>query len=470
LRLSLVPDPGPATAGQPLAYTLTFGNVGTTSPANVVLRMPLPQGTTLASASGGATQSGGVLSWTIGTLGPGAGGQVRLVVMPNAGLPDGTVLAAQAEIDPGLPTETIVHATATTPIRAGAPLHLAGAVSQTAARQGDRITYTVTATNTGTTDLTTVSALLRLPPFAVSATALGTGFGCFGSGVCSWTIGTLAPGENRIVSLAITVHGNAPQGEVLRSEVVASAPNNEAALQQDVLVGTFIAINQPPTPAAVTNPEDGAVFVIGGAQGEDPTSPDTPFVITWNASVDPEGDALTYTWQLALSSTFSSLLMDASSDDSGATTRFETDLGTLAGLLSGQGVGLGSSLVLYHRVVTSDGVNTTLGPPLSITLERGTLVSAEAAPGLPETFALRENYPNPFNPTTTFQFDLPEPARVRLDIFDTVGRKVATVVSGQLPAGTFQQVWEAGNLPSGLYVARLQAGTFRAARTLVLVK
>jgi len=101
-----------------------------------------------------------------------------------------------------------------------------------------------------------------------------------------------------------------------------------------------------------------------------------------------------------------------------------------------------------------------------ITVDTETLLSSE----LPQTVALHAGYPNPFNPATTLAFDLPAAAEVRLDVFDVLGRRVATLADGVLPAGTHEVVFEAGDLPSGLYLYRLRTGGRVLSRTMLLVK
>jgi hypothetical protein len=89
---------------------------------------------------------------------------------------------------------------------------------------------------------------------------------------------------------------------------------------------------------------------------------------------------------------------------------------------------------------------------------------------LPHDFALHPNYPNPFNPSTTVPFDLPEAAHVSLLVYDPLGRVVATLVSGPLPAGRYRYTWDAPALPSGVYLYRLRAGAFTQTRRLLLLK
>ncbi|MEL6823424.1 MAG: hypothetical protein AAFP70_16825, partial [Calditrichota bacterium] len=69
---------------------------------------------------------------------------------------------------------------------------------------------------------------------------------------------------------------------------------------------------------------------------------------------------------------------------------------------------------------------------------------------VPQEFALHTNYPNPFNPSTTITFDLLASSSVKLDVFNTLGQKVATLVNEQLPAGSYKTTFDAAELPSGL--------------------
>ncbi len=70
---------------------------------------------------------------------------------------------------------------------------------------------------------------------------------------------------------------------------------------------------------------------------------------------------------------------------------------------------------------------------------------------------LLPNYPNPFNPSTTIKYDLPEPAKVSLIIYDVLGRKVAELVNEEKAAGYHSVTWSAANVASGVYLARFTA-------------
>lgn len=88
----------------------------------------------------------------------------------------------------------------------------------------------------------------------------------------------------------------------------------------------------------------------------------------------------------------------------------------------------------------------------------------------PERLSLRPNYPNPFNPTTHLEFTLNRTARVRLSVYNILGREVAVLVDRRLTAGVYQADFQAGDLPSGMYLARLDAGGQTEVRRMMLVK
>jgi hypothetical protein len=102
--------------------------------------------------------------------------------------------------------------------------------------------------------------------------------------------------------------------------------------------------------------------------------------------------------------------------------------------------------------VTSDGVTQT--------------VQSER----PKSFIMHQNFPNPFNPLTVIEIDLPESRFITLNLFDGLGREVAKLVSGKYPAGKFKSIWDARNFPSGNYYARFQVEDFVQTIKMSLVK
>jgi hypothetical protein len=89
---------------------------------------------------------------------------------------------------------------------------------------------------------------------------------------------------------------------------------------------------------------------------------------------------------------------------------------------------------------------------------------------IPMRFSLSQNFPNPFNPSTTISFTLPSKSFVSLKVFDMLGREVATIISEIMTEGTYSRQWNAGNKPSGVYFYCLQTDSFTETKKLVLVK
>jgi hypothetical protein len=104
-----------------------------------------------------------------------------------------------------------------------------------------------------------------------------------------------------------------------------------------------------------------------------------------------------------------------------------------------------------------------------------TVLPSSSAPSLsekPSAFSLAQNYPNPFNPSTIIQYQLAQSSAVKLELFDAVGRKVATLVNARQGAGNYSYTLNASqfNLASGVYLYRLQAGTFVETKKMLFLK
>ncbi len=89
---------------------------------------------------------------------------------------------------------------------------------------------------------------------------------------------------------------------------------------------------------------------------------------------------------------------------------------------------------------------------------------------LPVEYSLQQNYPNPFNPATVIRYELPADSEVRLEVFDMLGRRVATLVNGQIRAGRHEVTFDGTRLASGTYIYRLQAGNHVQTRKMMFVK
>ncbi len=88
----------------------------------------------------------------------------------------------------------------------------------------------------------------------------------------------------------------------------------------------------------------------------------------------------------------------------------------------------------------------------------------------PEGFSLSQNYPNPFNPNTVISYRLSVVSDVTLKVYDLLGREIATLVNEQKSAGIHSVTFNASNLPSGIYIYRLQAGKYTESKKMILMK
>lgn len=88
----------------------------------------------------------------------------------------------------------------------------------------------------------------------------------------------------------------------------------------------------------------------------------------------------------------------------------------------------------------------------------------------PLGFNLDQNYPNPFNPSTTIDYTLPENSFVTLKVYDVLGNAIATLVNDNEDAGNHSIVFDAQDLPSGIYLYKIESGNFREVRKMILLK
>ena len=137
---------------------------------------------------------------------------------------------------------------------------------------------------------------------------------------------------------------------------------------------------------------------------------------------------------------------------------------------------ISTSGVIRLRVLGTGGTKnyTCSGDFMQFTVEAtGSIISKPGISGIentPSTFALYQNYPNPFNPTTTIKYQIADAVNVALKVYDMLGREVATLVNGTIESGSHEAIWDAQNLPSGVYVYRLNAGNFVEMKKMLLVK
>ena len=100
----------------------------------------------------------------------------------------------------------------------------------------------------------------------------------------------------------------------------------------------------------------------------------------------------------------------------------------------------------------------------------GAFASANEGPAVPQTFALGQSYPNPFNPSATIPFEVNETSAVRISVYDALGREVTVLVNETFTPGAHSVSFDAVNLPSGTYMYRLEANGEIQMRTMSLLK
>lgn len=105
-----------------------------------------------------------------------------------------------------------------------------------------------------------------------------------------------------------------------------------------------------------------------------------------------------------------------------------------------------------------------------LTVSPTTITDIETGEEAPYVFALEQNYPNPFNPTTVIRWTLDAPRATRLSVYDLLGREVAVLADGEMPAGRHAVTFDGSRLASGVYLYRLQSGNQVLTRKFTLIK
>jgi PKD repeat protein len=181
----------------------------------------------------------------------------------------------------------------------------------------------------------------------------------------------------------------------------------------------------------------------------------------WNAShtADPIG-VVYYAWTLRQ--------QDGVIDPLRRVVAFDTSLAFIPDPFLGDGVFFWNveAVDQYEQFQRSDNMGI---------LQIGQASAVPAALEIPTSFGLLQNYPNPFNPETSISFQLPEPAAVRLALYNPVGQEVRVLAEGRKPAGVHTVVWDGRDrreerVPSGVYIYRLEAGNRVLYRKMLLLQ
>ncbi len=117
-------------------------------------------------------------------------------------------------------------------------------------------------------------------------------------------------------------------------------------------------------------------------------------------------------------------------------------------------------------IVVAVDENNNYGSPS----ESAMVTSNEELANTPEEFMLEQNYPNPFNPATIISYALPQSSHTKITVFNSLGQRVATLINKVQPAGNHEVSFNAEQLNSGMYIYRIEAGSFTQTRKMMLIK
>jgi hypothetical protein len=133
-----------------------------------------------------------------------------------------------------------------------------------------------------------------------------------------------------------------------------------------------------------------------------------------------------------------------------------------------------------YYLVVNDGSFGIHNPKYAVALLQKALgitftgVKSNGGPA-PTSFALGQNYPNPFNPTTNISFSVPKQELVKVEVYDVLGRLISTLVDTELPVGNYTTTWNGkdvngASVATGMYIYRMQAGSFSTVKKMLMVK
>ena len=206
-------------------------------------------------------------------------------------------------------------------------------------------------------------------------------------------------------------------------------------------------------------------------------------MVSWNATTDYDGNTVHYLWALAnpADTAFTNPLVKVESANSGADANVTIPYKTVDDLLSNLGMKVGDTRDFIWTVYAMDTADTVQASTYSapdftpvyynVTLKRDLITAIDKGNTLtPRKFALEQNYPNPFNPTTTIRYSLPQSSKVKLTVYDILGRTVAVLVNKVQNTGNYIINFDASRLSSGMYFYRLETDKATFIHKMLLIK
>ena len=464
-----------------VVYTLRVTNDGPTEPASATVEDALPEGLVYVSHTGDGTFDPDDNTWA--TPGVSASGTAQIMI------------TARVEIvDPTTNTACITEATfpdpdesdncdeaAITPVAADLAL-VKSLVDFSGAGTTITATFTLTVTNAGPSGATGVVVSDPLPEGATLVSATGTGTYSTATGL--WTIGALADGASASITLVMTAE--ASNNLVNIAEVSAEQPDQDesnnvaAALAQhdnpalDRFRADLSLVKTVDNPAPSVGEE--VTFTLSLAN----SGPSATASIAVRDVIAPDSLVEIVRVETTGSASYSDTLWSVGHlpDGGTATLRVTVRLvgaGTLTNTAeviastlpdpdSGLGNGASDEDDFARVTITASGAQAGSQAAVREGPEAGALAEA------PTRYELGANYPNPFNPETVIPYAVPEVVPVRIAVYDLLGREVAVLVDREQAAGRYKARWQPARVATGVYLVRMQAGSFMQVQRVTVVR
>lgn len=184
-----------------------------------------------------------------------------------------------------------------------------------------------------------------------------------------------------------------------------------------------------------------SVTISGPSEVYPPTQKGQPqTVVTWYANVSGGVSPFSYTWN----------------NNFNGNAYFTSNGATYTGYFGWPGYGASGSTNFIMSVNVTDAIGQTASATKNITVWYEMFLKKNLSfTNLPAEYSMSSNYPNPFNPSTNISYQLPVDGIVKIAVFNVLGQEVASIINEFKPAGYYSVIFDASNLPSGIYFARI---------------
>jgi len=289
----------------------------------------------------------------------------------------------------------------------------------------------------------------------------------------SMTGATIDAGSQTTFEIELVVRADAELGDypVIFSNTVASNPDGNNMWSAGVPgVFTVLEENLPPADFNLLLPANGTTENIA----YDWLTDLDIYEFTWEESVDPNGDAVSYSVFFGSGDLEIPVGIPSDSDLDGDDLKLTIPVKTLLDQIVAAGIiTLPINADLYWYVIASDGVSDNASEAFTLSLNIETGIDKQAE--IPEEFEISQNFPNPFNPTTSISYGLPKECNVKVEIFNVLGQNIRTLVNEKQNAGVYTFTWNAKDMSgrrvkSGVYLYKITTSEFSKTMKMMLLK